>query len=95
MDRDYYSAAFLDWFPGNIQHLNSIASVLHYPLAAQQQNNETVARAGMSARSCLQCGQTLIVTAAATCADASYAREGKTEGIVQLQVHNRESIFSR
>lgn len=45
-DRDYYSTAFLDWFPGNIQHLNSIASVLHYPLAARQQNNETADRAG-------------------------------------------------
>ena len=40
-DRDYYSGAFLDWFPGNIQHLNSIASVLQCPPAAQRQYNET------------------------------------------------------
>lgn len=40
-DRDYYSGAFLDWFPGNIQHLDSITSVLQCPPAAQQQYNET------------------------------------------------------
>lgn len=44
-DRDYYSGAFLDWFPGNIQHLNSIACVLQCPPAAQQQYNETAGRA--------------------------------------------------
>lgn len=47
-DRDYYSGAFLDWFPGNIQHLNSIASVLQCPPAAQQQYNETAGRAEQS-----------------------------------------------
>lgn len=47
-DRDYYSGAFLDWFPGNIQHLNSIACVLQCPPAAQQQYNETAGRAGQS-----------------------------------------------
>ena len=46
-DRDYYSGAFLDWFPGNIQHLNSIASVLQCPPAAQQYN-ETAGRAEQS-----------------------------------------------
>lgn len=46
VDRDYYSGAFLDWFPGNIQHLNSIASVLQCPPAARRQNNETADRAG-------------------------------------------------
>lgn len=45
-DRDYNSGAFLDWFPGNIQHLNSIASVLQCPPAAQRQYNETAGRAG-------------------------------------------------
>lgn len=45
-DGDYYSGAFLDWFPGNIQHLNSIASVLQCPPAARQQYNETAGRAG-------------------------------------------------
>lgn len=44
-DRDYNSGAFLDWFPGNIQHLNSIASVLQCPPAAQRQYNETAGRA--------------------------------------------------
>lgn len=44
-DRDYYSGAFLDWFPGNIQHF-SIACVLLCPPAAQQQYNETTAGGG-------------------------------------------------
>lgn len=61
MDRDYYSASFLDWFPGNIQLLNSIASVLHYP--PRQQNNETADRAGDSetGRFAVRCGETSIV----------------------------------
>lgn len=49
-DRDYYSGAFLDWFPGNIQHLNSIACVLQCPPAAQQQYNETAGRAEQGLR---------------------------------------------
>lgn len=37
--------AFLDWLPGNTQHLNSIAGVLQCPPAAQRQNNETAGEA--------------------------------------------------
>lgn len=44
-DKDYHSGPFLDWFPGNIQHLDSIARVLQCPPAAQQQHNETAGRA--------------------------------------------------
>lgn len=66
-DRDYYSGAFLDWFPGNIQHFNSIACVLQCPPAAQQQYNETAGTAeqGLSNKtlSCLL----LFFTAAVTC----------------------------
>ena len=40
-DKDYYSGAFLDWFPGNIQDLNSISGVLQCPPAAMKQYNET------------------------------------------------------
>lgn len=39
-ERDYYSGAFLDWFPGNIQDLNSIAGVLQCPPAVKEQYNE-------------------------------------------------------
>lgn len=74
-DRDYYSGAFLDWFPGNIQHLNSIACVLQCPPAAQQQYNETAGRAQQSrgsetrhlaAHSFLQHGEAVITPAAAS-----------------------------
>lgn len=68
-DRDYYSGAFLDWFPGNIQHLNSITCVLRCPPAAQQQHNETAGRAEtrhLAAHSSLQCGKVVIATAVAT-----------------------------
>lgn len=54
-DRDYYSGAFLDWFPGNIQHLNSIACVLQCPPAAQQQYNETAGRAEQGLRNRTLC----------------------------------------
>lgn len=83
-DRDYYSGAFLDWFPGNIQHLNSIACVLQCPPAAQQQYNETAGRAEQSrdsetrhfaAHSSLQCGKAVIAIVAVTCFYASYVTE--------------------
>lgn len=38
--------AFLDWFPGTIQHLNSITCVLQCPPAAEQRHNETAGWSG-------------------------------------------------
>lgn len=85
-DRDYYSGAFLDWFPGNIQHLNSIACVLQCPPAAQQQYNETAGRAEQSrdsetrhfaALSSPERGKAVIAIAVVTRCYASYVAEGK------------------
>lgn len=99
-DRDYNSGAFLDWFPGNIQHLNSIASVLQCPPAAQRQYNETAGRAGTQKQDTLlhsplfSVGKAVIAVAVVSCCCASYVAEGKTK-IAKQQVYNQVLILSR
>ena len=51
MDRDYYSEVLPDWFPGNIQHWNSIAGVLQCPPTVRKLHNKTLAKQGFRGRS--------------------------------------------